>query len=75
MVLGARAFVSLTPQPIIEALLSHIQILSLFFLFRTLKDFLRLLHLIMVLPPLTRWQSSILFESQTTSTHPKRRKK
>ena len=34
MVLGARASVSLTPQPIIEVLLSHIQILSFFFLFR-----------------------------------------
>ena len=60
-----------TPRTIIEPLLSNIKILSFSFLFRTLENSLRLLHLIMVLPPLTRWQSSILFESQTTSISPK----
>ena len=44
---------------------------SFFFLFRTWKDFLQVLNLIMVLSPLIWWQSSILFESQTTSISPK----
>ena len=54
-----------------EATLSNNQILKFLFLIYDFGKFPLLLNLIIVLSPLVRWQSSMLFESQITSISPK----
>ena len=70
-IVGAESFVDIVSWSVIEAIVSNVQILSLFSLFRTWEDFLPLLNLIIVQCPLIQWQSSIPFESQTKLISPK----